>query len=241
MDQPLSITFQTEHNGSRALLVSFEGIDGSGKSTLSSACTDALRNMGHRASRFINSSPLTGYWQTVVTGKKLMKEAGNSIPPAIDQSLHTLEFLAYCRCELPALMSKNDFVISDRYTLGKRILTELDTGTAHNWPGQLIDEMEGKGEIPSADICFLLKIPPIMARKRIESRGGPIEDKESIEMLTRAALLLEQREHEANVRILDARLPLETLINQAVSQIISYNPKRDIRLAPFNGMTGLTN
>ena len=209
----------------KGILIALEGIDGAGKTTTVSNVVNTLIRRGYTAAKFTNSSGYTPYWQTVMEAKGRMARRGNDIPPDIDQSLHAFEFLTYCKTALPELLYKHQFVLSDRYALGKQVLSELDTGRKNSWTEMMLQDALESGTIPKPDLSIYLAIDPQSARNRIEARGGSIEKKESLELLTVANSIFKRRLSTGSLIQLSALTEPERLAESIA----------DIALGAYNG------
>ncbi|MCT4574769.1 MAG: hypothetical protein N4A43_00755, partial [Alphaproteobacteria bacterium] len=182
------------------------GLDGAGKTTCINSCITKMNKKGLKVEKFIShSGGASEYWQTILEYKKRMKNTVNAIPVEIDQTFHSFEFLQYCKNELPERLKEVDFLFADRYILSRNVLCELETDKNDSFPANLVNSMVDENIIPSPDIIFYLKINPLIARKRIELRGGNIEDKESLEMLKKANDIFDKRvSNRPEIKIINA-------------------------------------
>lgn len=182
-------------------LIAIEGIDGSGKSTITSMLCDILRTKGFVVKKFVNSSGGTSnYWQTILSIKRELKGTALETPAEIEQAFHTMEFLEYCRYSLPQKLQECDFVFADRYALGKMLISELITQKQDSWSSKLLEQQLNSGSIPQPDMTFYLQTDPNEAFRRIIKRGQSLEDKEHPEMLKKAVFLFNKLLHKnANI------------------------------------------
>jgi len=205
-------------------LVAIEGIDGSGKTTITNEVVEELRKKGFEATVFRNFSGETAYWQTVMEMKRGLESEGRPIDPETDQVLHTMEFLTYCNATLPGLLRENDFVLADRYYLGKIVISRIDTKTRDSYAEKLIKYAVDNGTVIRPDSIFLLDTAVEVARDRILKRGKSLEFKESEEMLAQAvaefeAVLKDDSLYEGNVHIISSDQDVETIAYKLIQLI----------------------
>lgn len=219
---PLSIPQSKANNKiqKKGYLIALEGLDGSGKTTLSKLCMEELRKMGYKVEKFRNSSEYTGYWQTVVETKSNIEKT-NPIPMDIDQSLHAFEFLTYVKCVLPKLLEENDFIFSDRYVLGKMILIDINTKKSDSWPKQMLKEMFRIGAIPKPDLSLYLHVSPETARERIIRRGEPLQVQEEKYNLQKALELFNIHKDYYSLKTINCEQDIKTITKTIVHEALN--------------------
>jgi len=205
----------------KGMLIALEGLDGAGKTTLSSLCVEELIKMGYNAEKFRNSSGYTAYWQSVMEAKRYMSQLHQPIPGEIDQSLHAFEFLTYVRCTLPILLEENDYVFCDRYVLGKMVLADMDTRKVNSWTKEMLKEMFKNGTVPKPDLNIYLHLSPEKARERILKRGESLELKEEMYMLKEAYSIFNKYQKEYQMTMIDCNKDKETIVNAIIDTTLS--------------------
>ncbi len=162
---------------SRGLLVAFEGLDGSGKSTQARRLADALLERGYGV--VPTREPTDGPWgqrirQSRTTGRLAPREEFEVFLE--DRRLHVDEVIE------PALRS-GQVVVVDRYYLssiayqGARGLDPVAIRAAN------------EAVVPRPDLVFLFDVPVEVGLRRIVDRGGEPDSFERASDLTRFAAI----------------------------------------------------
>lgn len=158
----------------RGVLVAFEGIDGSGKSTQATLLTDWALSHGLDAVR--TREPTNGPWGMKVRESKV---SGRLSPDEElqcfleDRKEHVATLIA------PAL-ARGAIVIIDRYYYS----TAAYQGARGHDPLALI--AKNREFAPKPDVVFLMDFDPRLGVDRINSRGGGQDTFESLPALTRS-------------------------------------------------------
>lgn len=201
----------------RGRLVALEGIDGAGKSTLSTALARALRRQGLSVARRREpTDPKLG---------TLAQSVGRDDPWTGAVYFTVDRYLA--RPALERALARHDVVITDRSfysTLAyqgsalplreRRRLAELER-TATREPDRLI----------------LLQIRPSAALRRLGTRAyrlGPLEESRTLDRVARAYRTLA---HGPRWLVLDAETPVRELVRAAVAHV-GVRPRRAQRPRP---------
>ncbi|HNV47611.1 MAG TPA: dTMP kinase [Spirochaetota bacterium] len=185
------------------LFVLFEGIDGSGKTTLADTVARHFSAAGVPVARL--GEPTDGVWGRRI--RALLR--GNAMPPPEEQMALFLEDRAddVARNIRPAL-ADGRLVVMDRYYFSNAAYQ----GAAGLSPAHVIEENRARN-FPEPDRVYLADVAPEEALRRIEARNAG----------TGATELFERREFLASVRatyraltderfvILDAALPPDAL------------------------------
>jgi len=154
----------------RGLFIVFEGIDGSGKTTLAKLLTEKLASKGHNV--HFTYEPTHGTW-----GEKLRESftANRRLDLKEELELFLKDRKDHVEQEIRPLLAKGSIIICDRYyysTMAYQGARGMDTK---------IIEKANKAFAPEPDILFLLKIEPENALKRI--RQGRKESPNNFEKL----------------------------------------------------------
>lgn len=183
----------------RPLFIVFEGIDGSGKSSLSEELDAALRSQGLDAVRL--AEPTDGTW-----GRKIRAMLSDGSRPEASEQLRL--FLLdreedVARNLLPALRG-GGIVLMDRYFYSNAAYQ----GAAGMDPDLILSENRARG-FPQPNRVYLVDIEPEKALQRIAMREGGrnVELFERLEFLARVREIYLAIVDERFV-ILDGRLPL---------------------------------
>jgi dTMP kinase len=148
----------------RGVLIVFEGVDGSGKSTQLPRLAARLRAAGHRVVE-------TGEPYDCPAGRRIreMARRGEVTAPEQERDLFFEQRREHVRRVIrPALVS-GEVVLSDRYFLS----TVAYQGARGLDAGKLLAESEA--EFPAPDLVLLLELPPASGLERVARRGGTPE------------------------------------------------------------------
>ena len=168
-------------NFHHAKIVTIEGIDGSGKTTLIESCVKKLSEMGYRATYFHTSSSFNTFWQIV--NESVQKEF---LTKDMNQIFHNVAFLTYAKTLFIDEVNNHDFVIGDWYIYGKMLLSQLYTNDSNCLSKKIIEEESVKMNLLYPDYSFFLDVSPGVTFERIQKRKMLKEEKESLEMLKKA-------------------------------------------------------
>lgn len=155
--------------------------------------------------------------------KHSLEKEGNPIDPVADQTLHVMEFMTYVMHRLPRLLAENDYVLADRYVLGKVVLAQMDTQIKNSEPERILKHCLEKGLIPAPMLTIFLDLDPTLAYNRILDRGQSLERKESLCFLRKARLSFEEIYdtfgEQFKIARLDCTPPVEHLVQQSLNLI----------------------
>ena len=165
----------------RGSLITFEGLDGSGKSTQCARLASELEAAGRTVVR--TREPTNGVW-----GRRIRAMASSGAPVAVDEELrwfvedrreHVREVLT------PALESGAD-VLCDRYYHS----TVAYQGARGHDPWALLAAAEAEFPIPERTLWFAL--PAAEGLERVRARGGTAEPAfEQLDLLERVGEIFE--------------------------------------------------
>lgn len=203
-----------------AKIITVEGIDGSGKTTLVESCVSKFSNLGYKVKQFQTSSDFNCFWDIVNKGV-----ANKSIDRNMNQMFHNVAFLTYLKTLFIDELNNNDFVIGDWYIYGKMLLSELYTNDPNCTSKKLIANELTMSKIFLPDFSFYLDISPEEALKRIKKRKGIPEEKESLEMLRAASKLWKRYLSEYNIQILNGNFSTQELTDDIISRVLKVVKK----------------
>ncbi len=163
--------------GKKGLLIAFEGIDGTGKTTQIRLLAEALRGRGLRVVE--TREPTDGtYGQEI---RRLYKNR-NSVTPEEELALFVADRREHVRQVIAPALAEGRVVLTDRYYFS----TAAYQGAAGMDPGKIIAENEAFA--PRPDLVLLLEIPVSLGIHRVEKvRGETLNDFEQAGVLARVA------------------------------------------------------
>ena len=211
---------ETKVNLQHAKIVTIEGIDGSGKTTLIESCVKKLSNIGYRATYFHTSSSFNVFWQIV--NESVQKEF---LTKDMNQILHNVAFLTYAKTLFIDEVNNHDFVIGDWYIYGKMLLSQLYTNNPNCFSKKIIEEELAKRTLLLPDYSFFLDVFQDVAFERIQKREVLKEEKESLEMLKKAYELWQEYVLCYQMDSLNGNLPVLTLTDIVLSKIMKKGEK----------------
>jgi dTMP kinase len=189
--------------------VTFEGIDGSGKTTVSRLVAEKLRARG--VAVHLTSEPTAG-WLGDAVRRGVTEDAG----PIAEAFL----FLADRAAHIPELRShlKNgELVLCDRYAdstyayQGARL-----TGIVRDPVGFLQRASESWILVP--DLTILLRVPAALAMARIRDRPDKVRFENSA-LLTKVATTYDRLAKSRRFAVLDATRAVDAVVDEAISVI----------------------
>jgi len=210
----------------RGRLITIEGIDGAGKSTLADALLPVLRARGER----VESLREPGGVEAAERIRALLADPSLQIGAAAEALLYAAARAELVRERLRPLLAGGVSVLLDRY---------VDSSFAYQGAGrelgsaqvEAINRLATGGLLP--DRTLLLRIPVDAARARLRARGAPPDrlEGEDGDFFERVSLAYERLlEHEPErVRPIDATESPATVLEQALVAI------EDLLAAPAEG------
>ncbi len=185
-------------------LVSIEGIDGSGKTTLAKEIVDRLIEAGRSA--IYTKEPFTEKISS------LIQELGWSDPIAL-----TLLFSADRRIHVKWMEEqKVDVIITDRY-IHSTIAYQSVMGVEESWIRQV------NSVFPQPNLVILLDLDPLLANLRVKKNDlfDFPEKRKLFEEIRRKYLEMAGRD---GFLVLDASKPLEEISNEAFTYLLGSLP-----------------
>jgi len=189
--------------------VTFEGIDGSGKTTVSHLVLEKLRSRGH--SVFLTSEPTSGWLGDLV--RRGIQEDVNAITESFlflaDRSVHIGQIRSH--------LEKGELVLCDRYAdstfayQGARLVGVLPD------PIRFLQNAS-RGWLLSPDLTILLRVSPELGMNRIKGRPMKIRF-EDLGLLRRVAANYDRLARSRRFAVLDGARSTEVVSEDAVSTI----------------------
>jgi len=191
--------------------ITFEGIDGSGKSTISKLVYEQLKKEGH---------------QVVLTVEPTNSEVGKFVQHCIstggDPFVTTFAFIAdrilHCK-DIQTWLDEGNIVLCDRYADSTYAYqgAQLDSEVKNvmRWLQEL-----SKGKILIPERTFLFVIEPKAALERIQTRTTLIPF-ERVSFLEKVHTNYLKLAHEKRFMKLDATKPKDVLVDECIQDILS--------------------
>ena len=189
--------------------VTFEGIDGSGKTTVSHLVMEKLRSRGH--SVFLTKEPTTGWLGDVV--RRGVEEGANAITESFlflaDRSAHIPEIRSH--------LGNGDLVLCDRYAdstyayQGARLIGVLPD------PIRFLQNASREWLL-APDLTIFLRVSPELGMERIKDRPTKIRF-EDLAFLRRVAANYDRLARSRRFAVLDGARSAEAVSDDAVSTI----------------------
>jgi dTMP kinase len=189
--------------------VTFEGIDGSGKTTVSRSVAEALRSRGHPV--FLTGEP-TNTW----IGDAVRWAYEHDVGPVAESFLFLADRAAHM-AEIRAHLASSELVLCDRYA-----------DSTYAYQGARLEGVVGdpiaflrRASEPwllLPDLTILLRIPAHVAAARIAPRGNPIR-LEDPELLKKVAANYDRLAKDSRIAAVDAMRPLEAVVSESIRLI----------------------
>jgi dTMP kinase len=189
--------------------VTFEGIDGSGKTTVSRLVAEKLKSRGIAVA--LTSEPTTG-WLGDAVRRAIAEDAG-----ALTE---TFLFLADRAAHLPMLrahLEKGELVLCDRYADSTYAYQGARLAAVVRDPVRFL-QRTSEPWILTPDLTLLLRLPPSMAMARIRDRPGKIPF-ENLTLLAQVAANYDRLATSRRFAVLDATRPVAAVVDEAISLI----------------------
>ena len=181
------------------MLITFEGIEGSGKSTQAKLLSDYLNSQGHDS--VLTREPGWGRMGELIR-TLILEERGLELDPVAELCLFCADRAQHVKDFIVPNMKKGKIVICDRYS---------DSTVVYQGYGRKLDmrfvnkaaKASTLGTVP--DITFLLNLPVRKGLSRLKERGDASKiDEEPLEfheLIRQGYMVLSRREPERIVRV----------------------------------------
>jgi dTMP kinase len=148
----------------RGLLVAFEGVDGSGKSTQQRRLAGTLRAAGRDV--VTTREPTDGVWGRRI---RAMARSGQRVAPEEELAWFVADRREHVEREIAPALAAGRIVLTDRYFLS----TVAYQGARGLDPERLLADSEA--EFPLPDLALVLELAPGAGLARVGARGGVAE------------------------------------------------------------------
>ena len=201
---------------SRGLWVTFEGGDGSGKTTQAALLEAWLRDAG----RTVVRTREPGGTEVGVLIRDIVLHHRGDIAPRAEALLYAADRAHHVETLVRPALARGEIVIQDRY---------LDSSVAYQGAGRVLDGGEIRdlslwasgGALP--DVTVLLDIDPAKAKQRLDAADKPFDrleaEQSAFHERVRTAFLELAAAEPERFLVLDATLPVEELAGQIRTRI----------------------
>lgn len=209
------LSFDVKLNSSFGKIITIEGIDGAGKTTVVDNLVKKLNDRGYKAIHFYTSSLYNKYWEVIKRGIGY-----GIIDNEMNQLFHNVAFLTYLNSIFISLLNEYDYVVSEWYIYGKMVLSELYLDNIDNIALKLLENEYKSGNIIVPDYSFFIDTTPEVARDRIELRNGEFESKEKLDMLKKAYSIWDYYVNKYSIFKIDGNLTSEEITNKVLKRVL---------------------
>lgn len=190
------------------LWITFEGGDGSGKTTQASLLEDWLRARG----RTVVRTREPGGTEVGNLIREIVLHHRGDISPRAEALLYAADRAHHVATLVRPALARGEVVIQDRY---------LDSSVAYQGAGRVLDAGEiralslwaSEGALP--DVTVLLDLDPVSARQRLDAADKPFDRLEAEQAefheRVRAGFLALAAAEPARFLVLDASLPVDEI------------------------------
>lgn len=189
--------------------VTFEGIDGSGKTTVSRLVAEKLRSRGH--SVFLTSEPTTGW-----LGDAVRRGVEEDVGPVTEAFL----FLADRAAHIPGIrshMGRGDLVLCDRYVDSTYAYQGARLAGVLRDPLRFLQRTSDPWVL-TPDVTILLRIPAELGLERIKDRRNKVRFEDPA-FLRKVAANYDRLAKGRRFVVVDATRPSEVVTDDAISVI----------------------
>ncbi|MGI0149595.1 MAG: dTMP kinase [Thermoplasmata archaeon] len=189
--------------------VTFEGIDGSGKTTVSRLVSEKLRSLGH--SVFLTREPTTG-WLGDAVRRAVQEDVG-----AVAEAFLFLSDRAAHIPEIQSHLGRGELVLSDRYADSTYAYQGARLANVLRDPMRFLQRASDEW-ILRPDVTILLRIPPELALERIKGRPSKVRFEDPA-FLRKVAANYDRLAKSRRFVALDATRPPQDVCADAISAI----------------------
>jgi len=203
------------------MLITLEGIDGAGKSTLYSGLQERLKDLNPLFTREPGSPYL---------GPAVRKAIAENNDPLVEAGLFVADHAVHLATVVRPALEDGRLVISDRYTDSRFAYQLVSLKGYHPDPKAWLTAMHAGWSI-TPDKTFLLLISPEDALARVSGRGEAAEHFEKLEFQREVQKnYLDRMAEDPNRFVaIDAKLPAEEIIDfveKSIRELVSTSNRR---------------
>ena len=208
----------------RGRFITFEGIEGAGKSTVVRAALAQLQAVGHDvvSTREPGGTPLAERVRGIV-----LERDGEPVPTSAELLLMFAARALHVTNLIEPALQRGQWVLCDRFTDATRAYQGGGRGVAED-AIEALAQLAHPGLAP--DLTLLLDLPPALGLARAKGRqdGGDRFEDETLAFFerVRARYLSLAAAQPARWRVIDASAPLPQVIEQVQSALASLEPRR---------------
>lgn len=203
-------------SGSAGLWVTFEGGDGSGKTTQARLLQEWIESSG----RTVVRTREPGGTEVGVLIRDIVLHHRGDIAPRAEALLYAADRAHHVETLVKPALERGEIVIQDRY---------LDSSVAYQGAGRVLDANEVRdlslwgtgGALP--DVTVLLDLDPAAARARLDADDKPFDrleaEKDEFHARVRAGFLALAAAEPDRFLVLDASLPIDELARQVRARV----------------------
>jgi dTMP kinase len=148
----------------RGCFITFEGLDGCGKSTQCARLAEHLRSAGGDV--LATREPTDGSWGRRI---RAMARSGDTVEPTEELRWFVEDRSEHVRDELEPALAAGRIVLCDRYTLS----SVAYQGARGLDPAAILEQSES--DFPVPDLTLLFSLPAAVGLERARARGGELE------------------------------------------------------------------
>lgn len=198
------------------MFISFEGIDGSGKSTQARLLADRLRALGHETVLTREPGGSDGAEQI----RALLVEGGQERwSPETELLLFNAARRDHVERLIRPALDRGAWVVSDRFADSSRVYQ----GVARDGNRQLVEALHCLVIGIEPDLTFLIDMDPAAALARSKARGGAEDRFESLglefQQRLRAGFLALAREYPDRIRVIDGEGPEDAVAARVLAAL----------------------
>lgn len=194
-----------------------EGIDGAGKTSVCKQIIEELKNDGYDVAH-LREPTNESQW-----GREIRSRSPNGeLTPAEELDLFLKDREWHIKNKINPALASGKIVIMDRYFFATGAYQSVSAGIS--WR-EILRRNREEIHAPEPDLIFILDLPADEGLARVrKSRNEVIEQFEQIDRLVkvRQAYLEMSQYDNGSYIVVDARLPLETVVDIVISEIREF-------------------